>query len=274
MDKTLDLIRIRIPKWERFNPRADRANHTWFRLENDFLEHRKVFHLSDVQIVLFLNLASIASKEGRPEFETRVSYLSALRKKKPAQIRNYLEILAASELIEVEYADAEPAESRQDDGKEPASRLTTLRNVTIRNERKEKESGEPARAAAPHVAPPVPVIPELSEPEFVAQELRSRGVKPALQKTWIDAYPDLAWVRSEIGKAITWEAANPHKRKKDFGRFMTNWLARGWDRSRAMLPSNPTSAPRRPVNPELTLDEIRERVAAEAAAAEAAEEVG
>lgn len=62
-------------------------------------------------------------------------------------------------------------------------------------------------------------------------------VKQSVQERWLAAYPDAQWVKQEILKALAWEAANPKKRSKDFGRFMTNWLSNGWERYRKSLPS-------------------------------------
>lgn len=63
-----------------------------------------------------------------------------------------------------------------------------------------------------------------------------RDVSSKITGSWEMAYPDPAWVIGEIHKAIAWENANPTRRKKDFGRFMTNWLNKGWDRRRIDAP--------------------------------------
>lgn len=68
-------------------------------------------------------------------------------------------------------------------------------------------------------------------PEFLPVEsvIREREITSLVQRAWLEAYPDSGWVVGEIKKAIAWEAANPGRKKKQFARFMGNWLSKGWD---------------------------------------------
>lgn len=59
--------------------------------------------------------------------------------------------------------------------------------------------------------------------------LIERKAKPSLVKEWLSIFPEPDWIIGELKKAHLWELANPRKKKKDFGKFMTNWLNRGWD---------------------------------------------
>ena len=56
-----------------------------------------------------------------------------------------------------------------------------------------------------------------------------RKVKAKLAKSWLETFPEPDWLSQEILKALNWEVANPRKKKIDFGKFMNNWLSRGWD---------------------------------------------
>lgn len=58
------------------------------------------------------------------------------------------------------------------------------------------------------------------------------------QRGWVDleetinycGYPR-SWAVKEVGKAKTWVFGNPVKgNKKDWRRFLCNWLVRAWDR--------------------------------------------
>ena len=62
---------------------------------------------------------------------------------------------------------------------------------------------------------------------------------PELVAAWKVAYPGLDVVY-EIKKAHAWEVANPERRKKQRGRFLTNWLAnvRNGDRKSSHLLAN------------------------------------
>lgn len=64
---------------------------------------------------------------------------------------------------------------------------------------------------------------------------QSRGVKPNQLSAMLQAFPEPAFIMGEARKAVAWEEANPARRKKDFARFLNNWLARAWD-SRRVLP--------------------------------------
>lgn len=88
-------------------------------------------------------------------------------------------------------------------------------------------------------------ISEFAKNDLIKNHLRE--VSPTAQEAWLAAYFDSQWIQREICKAIAWVEANPRKRPKSFGRFMTNWLSAGWENYRKTLPSN---------KPELSLEEI------------------
>lgn len=50
------------------------------------------------------------------------------------------------------------------------------------------------------------------------------------RQVWFKLYQDVAWIEREIQKAEAWCVANPRRApKKDFARFVNNWLSRGWE---------------------------------------------
>lgn len=87
---------------------------------------------------------------------------------------------------------------------------------------------------------PVGAVDELRGLNFATEKLGS--VKQSVQRLWLEAYPDRAWIRQELLKACAWIEANPRKQSKDFGRFMNNWLAKGWEQHRKTIPSQPALA--------------------------------
>lgn len=72
------MLKITIPNWAKFNPRSDRANYSWFRLENNFFHDQAIFGLTDSQKVLYLFLLCEASKKNSGDLIIRPNYLVAL----------------------------------------------------------------------------------------------------------------------------------------------------------------------------------------------------
>jgi hypothetical protein len=111
----------------------------------------------------------------------------------------------------------------------------TLRTVALRTEQDETNTtkqdvtdGLYARSSKLLQADPVYPKSYLS----IHPILLGRRVTQKLSETWEIAFPDSDWVVQQINKAIAWEAANPKRMKKDFGKFMTNWMNKGWDERR------------------------------------------
>jgi hypothetical protein len=120
---------------------------------------------------------------------------------------------------------------------EPYSILSSsIRDVTSLNEG--EYCDEPAETASspPAKVKPSGAIPVLAEKPGLVALLHD--VSHHVQEAWLLAYQDLDWIGREILKAQAWILANPHKRPKKFGRFMTNWLANGFERHRRGLPTN------------------------------------
>jgi hypothetical protein len=78
---------------------------------------------------------------------------------------------------------------------------------------------------------------------------RDRGVSSDNQEKLLRAFPDPVWVRHEIHKAISWESANPRRKKKNFAPFLHRWLTKGWDQFR----STPSPSIRKEVSAEEAL---------------------
>lgn len=117
----LSLVKIKIPNWTKFNPRKDRANYTWFRLENGFFSDQQVFGLSAEQQRLFIFLLCELSKQNRDEVSLNPEYVAAVLRSTPSEILHELNVLSEFKLIDVIM----PADSRHDDGSLPANSLAT-----------------------------------------------------------------------------------------------------------------------------------------------------
>lgn len=67
--------------------------------------------------------------------------------------------------------------------------------------------------------------------------------------TWREAYPGID-VEAEAQKAKLWLLSNPRNRKKNFSRFLTNWLARSQERAPRRGGTIGTDCPYPPGTPE------------------------
>lgn len=131
---SLNLIKFTIPNWTKFNPRSDRANFSWFRMQNGLFSDQGVFGLNDAQKVLYLFLVCEASKKNSGTGEVLVSYVSAMLGHKPQDIiKNFNAILDVGLMA---------AESRHDDGKSPGIIPATYVRTDETNETNETERDE------------------------------------------------------------------------------------------------------------------------------------
>jgi hypothetical protein len=63
-------------------------------------------------------------------------------------------------------------------------------------------------------------------------------VSKKLFDSWLKTYQEESWINLELKKAEAWIHANPKRApKRDFARFLNNWLSRGWDNKRKEYPS-------------------------------------
>lgn len=102
----MSFVKVIIPNFNEYNPRADRANYTWFRFQNDFFINQKLFGLTDAQSILFIIILCEASKKNKPEVEINIDYLAAIRKTTSAKLIKDFQIL-------IDLGVVTPADSRQ-----------------------------------------------------------------------------------------------------------------------------------------------------------------
>ena len=95
----MEMLRVSIPNWEKFNPRADRGNFHWFRMQNDFFMDQRVFQLnSDDKLVLILLLCESSRKNGE-EFDVSVEYASSLLRLSSSTVFKAVERLSKIQLV-------------------------------------------------------------------------------------------------------------------------------------------------------------------------------
>lgn len=132
------LITVTIPNWPKYNPRSDRANHSWFRFQNAFFSDQVLFGLTDAQRLLFIFLMCEASRSGsKGQLEIETLYVSGLRMRSNSEIIADIRALAARGRIDVIW----PPDGCQDDGEQPPLLHTTNErtDVTKRDVSKKNE---------------------------------------------------------------------------------------------------------------------------------------
>ena len=127
------MLTVSIPNWTKFNPRSDRANYSWFRLENTFFSDQGVFPLTDSQKVLYLFVVCELSKKNKDQVDLRLDYISAMLNRTKKMIESDFKVLNSARLL--------VSERRQSDGTVPSSRpATNETNETRRNVTRQEET--------------------------------------------------------------------------------------------------------------------------------------
>jgi hypothetical protein len=215
-----DTITIKFKNWDKYNKRQkDIKRPYWFAMSNEIFLDPFYSELTDQERQAFIWLlceASRQNKYGEVEISKRLFH----------QITGYkFSVLDATihKLLKSERA----AGSRQDGGR--------IATATGQDKTEQDRTEQDITLGASEKN-------SLSHPEAFAELhgfFLERGVKPEITLAWEQTFPESSWVIQEVKKAIAWETANTSRRKINFGRFMTNWLNKGWDsRRNTGLPQN------------------------------------
>lgn len=212
----MPLIRISIPNWEKFNPRADRANYTWFRFQNGYFSDQAIFPLTDSQIVLHGFCLCELSKKNAASVELLSEYIAAVRRRDEKEILNDLQVLHERGVIEISTGGDEPANRRRDDGEPPALLPATNERTNVTNER--NDTGSHRGSAAP-----IDFDFESLYKKYPRQEGRSRGLEAchAQIKTQAD-FDSLSKAIDHYAKACA-NKSTEGKFVKQFSTFMGCW---------------------------------------------------
>lgn len=143
----MDIIEIEIKNWDEYNPRADRANYSWFRFQNDFFHDQRLFGADPNTILVFQMLLCEASKKSSGCVDVSVIYLATMRQIPHTQIHQIIQELVNRGVILT-------AKSRQSAVKKTASRVRARPGDERTNETDERDERD-ERTLAP--AAPVAV---------------------------------------------------------------------------------------------------------------------
>lgn len=87
------IISFQITKWEKYNPRNDRNNYSWFRFENSFFTDPEIFSLEPNAKFLLTFLFCEASKNGNGEGKLNIKMASALTGLTERGIKEHLQAI-------------------------------------------------------------------------------------------------------------------------------------------------------------------------------------
>lgn len=197
-------LEIKITNWDKYNPRKDRANFTWFRMSNDFFAHRDCFGLKNNEKLLYILLLCEASRENSKTIEIRSDFIEQMLSVSELENKEMLEQLEISDLIEC--VEIEPANQKpRHDGEVTSSRNQLSKNGCLRTNERKKERDERKKertgrsVSASGVKDPAPLIGIWNSqmgspfPKIKSCSLKSKRGK-AIAARWKERPDEKYWV--------------------------------------------------------------------------------
>lgn len=217
------MVTIKFNNWDKYNKRAkDIKNPYWFSMSNNFFYDPEFYDFTPEEKCTFFYMLAEASRGGNyGECSIAETHYARITGLKSIVFNSTL-----SKLLILKVA----AVSRQDGGRMAAG-ILPLQDSTVQNKTEQNTiaSSDDSLSAKEILFPEVY--------QGVHGILYDRGVSKKLVQSWLATFPDPHWVTCEINKALSWEFANEKRKKKDFGRFITNWMTRGWDKRSTATPT-------------------------------------
>jgi len=202
-------VKYRIKNWHEHQHYKDRAP-PWIKLHHTLLTSELWVMGNDASRVLAIASMLLASRakeqdgtfNGDPEYVKRFAYLNSKPDFNPLIQYGFLEVL-----------------------QDASAMLASCNTEQSREETEKSKAFAPTRDESRSKPPSVLFVngQECPVGKFeVAKEIRLQ---------WVQAYPGVQ-IGTELEKAAAWAAANPTKRKKDWRRFLNNWMSRAQERAR------------------------------------------
>lgn len=210
------LITLQINNWETYNPRADRGNYAWFKFRNDFFSDQNLFGQSDACRLMFIFLCCEASRTNSGEIALNTKYVAAILSHTEKQVIENINILSSTVLVTVINGSSRDCDA----ARLVAKKDLDLGDLDLGDLDKKESFSEPSKV--------LEALPEfLMIDKTLSEIFRIKKINQKLQRSWLQAFKEPEWIIQEINKALAWECSNIEK--KNFGKFMTGWLNRGWD---------------------------------------------
>jgi len=231
--------KITIINWEKHNPSSKRG-YTHFMLSKSIFSDNKVSMLSAREFQLWLYLITLAADMRHQSYILNTNMVPKCIHIRANKVHTSIMRLQELQLVTAEIL-----------SKNCLNRIENNRieEKVIENNRIEKnttnnkllvvsgtgEEEQKLLSDRPSKAQPRGCIDEFSHDEVCLEFLSN--VTHKAQKSWLSAYPSVDWICHEVRKANAWCETNSHKAPKDKGKFMLNWLSRGFEDYRKSLQS-------------------------------------
>lgn len=154
---------ITILGWDKFNPRKDVKNPSWFRLEHSMFENPEFYDFTHSELLVWVYLLSNASKKNSPTFLLSRAHAKVVGRFKEADIDSAIEKLEAIQCVHVDVTDT--SRTRNADVTDAFAT-----NETRRDERDITERDE------------TPVSPGFAPPDLFDLWNQNRGPLPKAEK--------------------------------------------------------------------------------------------
>lgn len=207
-----DWIEIEIVNWEKYNPRSDRAKHSWFRLQNDIVAEPKFHGLSCAQRFIAVCLFAEVSKSGGGRAQIKISWLADNLKVKPIEIHKTIQVLVSDGVLRLP-PDTSNTHNFQ------SSLTTNVTNVT--NERtNDTDTTDTRRRSATALPELVELWNSNSGPLAKVKECRAQRLKHASTR-WSENPDPVFWTQiiQRIARSPFCCGDNDRRWKADF-----DWL--------------------------------------------------
>lgn len=204
---------IEILNWDKFNPRKDVKNPSWFAFSNRLIEDSDFFDFSPIEFKAWIYLLSKASQKASAQFPLSFSHAEKVCQIPKKAMESTLDKLI---LLGICTRTSRPR-TQSVQTREPTDRQTGHTGQDIHNSTDTTE----ARGAT------VDVHELFFDPIF---EPFIEKVHRKVQDAWFATYPESDWVVHQMKEAVAWIHANPGKAPKtNYAKFFTSWLSRTWE---------------------------------------------
>lgn len=175
----------------------------WFSLDNRWAEDEKFMSLTHSEKLLWIAILCLASQHNKSVVLINFKYLDVYFGLSEKFIRSTICKLPITIWTESDH---------------DLDRIWTAQDKTIQDKTIQNTSSELKQVSV------------LTDFNKVSDIFIERSVSERTQTLWLKAYPDANWITEKVLQLVIWENENPSRKKINFSRFVSNALARDWDR--------------------------------------------
>lgn len=217
-------IRISDELWSTMLPRKDIKNPVWFGFPNAWIESDDFFSFTGEEFKAIIYIMSSASKKA-----SQTLLLQPERADRICKIDTAIFWSAVKKMIELGHLSEHVP--NENDRTPYGSRTDGVRNETAtgQDRTQQDKTGQDSTPLATFE-----VLKDLQFSPVVTSVLQT--VDPFVQEFWLTEYPDLAWLRKVIGKAIL-KKRSEGKEPNNWGFVISYWLVTEKERPHIKKPT-------------------------------------